>query len=56
VLGEEGERPLEEAGDGRCFLVVVELDVGESRVVVDDGVREVVADACVRSRPAAVAL
>ena len=44
VLGEEGERPLDEAGDRRGFLVVVELDVGEPGVVVDDRVREVVAD------------
>ena len=41
---EEDERPLEEAGDGRRPLVVVQLDVGEPRVVVDDRVRVVVAD------------
>jgi hypothetical protein len=29
VRGEEGERPLDKAGHGRCLLVVVELDVGE---------------------------
>jgi hypothetical protein len=32
VLGEEGEVPLNEAGHGRGFLVVVELNVGEPRV------------------------
>jgi hypothetical protein len=31
VLCEEVEGALEGAGDGRCFLVVVELDVGEPR-------------------------
>jgi hypothetical protein len=40
----EGERSLDEAGHGRGPLVAVELDVGEARVVVDDRVREVVAD------------
>ena len=44
VLGEEGERAFDERGDGRCFLVVVQLDVREPRVVVDDRVRVVVAD------------
>ena len=44
MLGEEGERPLDEAGDGRGAFVVVELDVGEPRMVVDDSVRVVVAD------------
>ena len=29
VAGEEGEGALDEAGDGRGFLVVVELDVGQ---------------------------
>ena len=29
VVGEEGEGSIEEAGDGRGFLVVVKLDVGE---------------------------
>jgi hypothetical protein len=38
VLGEEGERPFDEAGDRRRPLVVVELDVDEPRVVVDDRV------------------
>jgi len=30
LRSEEGERPFEEAGDGRGLLVVVELGVGES--------------------------
>src|SRR6266511_248006 len=44
VLCEEGQRPVDEAGHGRCFLVLVELDVGEPGVIVDDRVRVVVAD------------
>ena len=39
----DGERALDEAGHGRRLLVLVELDVGEPRVVVDDRVRIVVA-------------
>ena len=46
VLREEGERALEEAGDGRGSLVVVDLGVGEPGVVVDDRVHVVVADRC----------
>jgi len=38
VLGEEGERAFDEGGHRRRALVVVELDVGEPRVVVDDRV------------------
>ncbi len=53
VLGEEGERPLDEAGDGRGFLVVVQLDVGEPGVVVDDRVRVVVADPRLGAHPVA---
>ena len=37
----EGERPLEERGDGGGALVLVDLDVGEPAVVVDDRVGEV---------------
>ena len=44
VLGEEGERSLEEADDRKRALVCVDLAVGEPRVVVDDGMHEVVAD------------
>jgi uncharacterized protein (DUF58 family) len=42
----------ERGGDvqGRGFLVV-ELDVGEPRVVVDERVREVVAHPCLRAHP-----
>src|SRR6266536_2403822 len=46
VLSVEGERALEEAGHRRGSLVVVELDEGEPGMVVDDRVREVVADPC----------
>src|SRR5436190_7396419 len=53
VAFEEGERPPDEAGDRFGFLVVVELDVGEPRVVVDDRVREVVSDTRFRPHPAA---
>ena len=56
VRGEEGERALDKAGHGRRPLVVVELDVGESRVVVDDRVRVVVADPRLGAHPAARAL
>ena len=56
MLGEEGERALDEAGDGCCSLVLVELDVGEPGVVVDDRVRVVVADPCLVTHPVAVAL
>ena len=42
---EEGERSLDEAGDGFGFLVVVELDLGEPGVVVDDRVHDVEAGA-----------
>jgi hypothetical protein len=44
-------RPLDEAGDGCCLLVSVELDEGEPGVVVDDRVRVVVADPCVWTHP-----
>jgi hypothetical protein len=56
LLGEEDERALDEAGDRRCLLVGVELDVGEAGVVVDDRVREVVAEPRLRSHPLARAL
>jgi hypothetical protein len=51
VLGEEGERTLDEGGHSRRPLIVQELDVGQARVVVDDRVREVVADAGARVHP-----
>jgi hypothetical protein len=41
----EGQRAFEEGGDGAGALVVVQLDVGQARVVVDDRVHVVVADA-----------
>jgi hypothetical protein len=44
VFAVEGERAFDEGGYGLGLLVIVELDVGEPRVVVDDRVREVVAD------------
>ena len=44
MLGEEGERPLDEGGDGGRAVVVEELGVAEAAVVVDDRVRVVVAD------------
>ena len=50
---EEGERSFDEGGDGLGSLVVVELEIGESRVVVDDRVRVVVADPRLRPHPAA---
>ena len=53
---EEGERALDEAGDRRCLAVVVELDEGEPRVVVDDRVRVVVADPGLRPHPVAAGL
>src|SRR5439155_22223766 len=43
VLGVEGEDALEEGGHGCCFLVGVDLGVGEPGVVVDECVHEVVA-------------
>jgi len=52
VALEEGEGAFDEAGDGLGLVVVVELDVGEPRVVVDDRVRDVVADPRLRTRPA----
>ena len=54
--GEEGERPLDEGGHRRGPLVRMELDVGQARVVVDDRVRVVVADARFRPHPVARAL
>jgi len=44
VGGVERECSLDEGGDRRGFLVVVELDIGESRVIVDDRVRVIGAD------------
>ena len=38
------ERPGDKRGDGRCRLVLVQLDVRQPRVVIDDRVSEVVAD------------
>src|SRR5262249_29711131 len=45
VPGEVGEGALEKVDDGVGALVGVDLGVGEPRVVVDDGVHEVVAHA-----------
>jgi hypothetical protein len=36
LRGEGGKTALEEAGDGRCSFVAVELAVGVARVVVDE--------------------
>jgi len=41
VFGEAAERSLEERDHGRCFLVVVDLGVGEAGMVVDDRVHDV---------------
>jgi hypothetical protein len=35
VASEEGDRPVQEAGRGRAFLVGEHFDVGEAAVVVD---------------------
>ena len=51
--GVEGESALDEAVHGRCLFVVVDLDVGETGVVVDGRVRVVVADPGLRARPVA---
>ena len=45
VRGEERQRALDEAGHGGGELVVVQLDVGQARVVVDDRVGVLPADA-----------
>jgi hypothetical protein len=37
----EGERAFEEANDGCCLLVVVDLGVGEAGVALDNGVDDV---------------
>jgi hypothetical protein len=47
---------LHECGDGRGALIGVQLDVGQAGVVVDDRVREVVANAGPIGHPAAAAL
>ena len=49
-------RALDERRDGLGALVVVELDVGQSRVVVDDGVSEVIAPPSPGRHPVAAAL
>jgi hypothetical protein len=43
--GVELEGALDERGDGRRFLVWVDLGVGQASVVVDDRVAELPADA-----------
>ena len=53
MLGVVGEGSFDEGGHGRCFLVWVELDVGEAGVVVNDRVRVVVADSRLRAHPVA---
>jgi len=53
VFGIEGERAFDEAGDRCRPLVCVELDVGQSRVVVDDCVRVVAADPGLGTHPVA---
>ena len=55
VRGVENERSLEERRDGRCAFVVVELGVGEPRVVVDNRVGKVVADSGLWAHPVAAA-
>jgi hypothetical protein len=54
--GEERQGAFEEAGDGGGAFVVMQFDVGQPRVVVDDRVGVVVADAGVGMHPVAVAL
>jgi hypothetical protein len=44
VRGEPLHGPGDERGDGRGLLVLVQLDEGQAGVVVDDCVREHVAD------------
>ena len=53
---EPAPAPGQERGDGRCVLVGEQLDVGQAGVVVDDRVREVVADAGAVGHPVAAAL
>ncbi len=45
MAGEEAERALKEAGDRVGALVCVQLGVDQARVVVDDRVAELPADA-----------
>src|SRR4029453_8731378 len=52
VRGEEGERPRDEGRDGCGFLVRMQFDEGEPRVVVDDRVRVFVANSGLGAHPA----
>ena len=54
--GKERQRALEEAGHGGRAFVVVKLDVGQPRVIVDDRVGVVVADPGRGGHPLAVTL
>jgi hypothetical protein len=56
VLCNERERSLDEAGDRRRRLILVQFNVGEPRAVVDDRVRVVVADTRLGPHPAATAM
>ena len=55
VRGVEGEAAFDEGGDGRGLLVWVELRVGQSRVVVDERVHELVSDSLALFGPGAIA-
>jgi hypothetical protein len=56
VQGEPVQRTLNERCDCCRLLIVVQLDVGEPRVVIDDRVSEVIADPRARLHPLAAAL
>jgi hypothetical protein len=56
MSGEEGKRSFEEGDGGRGALVCVDLGVGETRVIVDDRMHEVVADPRLGAHPVAGAL
>src|SRR5579863_60742 len=53
---EPRQRASDERGDGRCALVLEQLDVRQSGMVVDDRVRVVVADPRSVGHPVAAAL
>jgi hypothetical protein len=54
--GVEGKGTLDEAGNGDGLLVWVQLDVGQSGVVIDDRVGVVLSNAGFRAHPAAGSL
>jgi hypothetical protein len=56
VLLEPAKGSFHEGGHGCRFLVVVQLDIGQTAVVIDDRVGEVGADTCLGSHPVARAL